>query len=353
MICAINKRIHMSKLHTLVLALVLALLQPGARAGSAEATQDMLTAAKSFLATLTPDQKAKAMFEFAGTERQNWHFIPKERKGLPLKEMTIAQRHLATALLASAMSSRGMIKATTIMSLEQILLEMEQGKGPLRDPERYFFSIFGTPTDNGTWGWRCEGHHMSLNFSLVDGKIAGLTPSFMGSNPGEVRVGDRAGLRVLAGEEFTGRALVTALTPDQQSIAIYTNVAPADVINLPDREAKTIEPLGISAAKLNPAQQQMLLTLIEEYVRRYRPELADADMAKIKAEGWEKIHFAWAGSMLIGQPHYYRVQGTEWMMEYDNTQNNANHVHASWRDLNNDFGGSMLKRHYQIEHNTK
>ena len=343
----------MVKLRILIMAVLLTWLSSTSRAGTVEATQEMVSAAKSLLASLNTDQKAKATFDFSGPERQNWHFIPKERKGLPLKEMTMAQRHLATALLSSALSSKGLIKATTIMSLEQILLDMEQGKGPIRDPERYFFSVFGTPSDSGTWGWRWEGHHMSLNFTLVEGKIIGLTPSFMGSNPGEVRLGDRAGLRTLAGEEFTGRALVTSLSPTQQGLAIYTNIAPADVINLPDRELKLMEPAGIAGDKLDANQQQMLVKVIEEYVRRYRPELADADMARIKADGWGKIYFAWAGSMEIGQPHYYRVQGTDWLMEYDNTQNNANHVHAAWRDLKNEFGGSALKRHYQNEHNTK
>lgn len=317
------------------------------------AALDMSYAANHFLQALTPEQKAKATYSFADAERVNWHFIPKERKGLPLKEMTQAQRHLATGLLASGMSSKGMIKATTIMSLEQILFEIEQGKGPKRDPEMYFVTVFGEPKGTNTWGWRVEGHHLSLNFTIVEGKVGGATPSFMGTNPGEVKTGARAGLRTLAAEEIIARELAKSLTAEQRAVVIFTNTAPADIFTAADRKARRLEPIGLVASKLTPAQQRLLWTVITEYVGRARPEVATVELAKMRAAGNSQIFFAWAGSTELGQGHYYRIQGTDWLLEYDNTQNNNNHVHAVWRDLKNDFGDDPLARHYSNEHPTK
>src|SRR5438093_1340124 len=249
---------------------------------SAEA---MAESANNFLVSLTPEQKAKASFEVKDDERFNWHFIPRDRKGLPLKEMTTAQRHLAYALLNSALSQRGFMKATTIMSLEDVLREMEKGGSQVRDPERYFVTIFGTPEAKGTWAWRVEGHHLSLNFTVVEGKTVSVTPSFLGSNPGEVREGPRKGLRVLAAEEDLARQLVLSLNDEQKKVAIYTNTAPREIITGNDRKAKALTPLGISAAKMNKAQTELLWQVIKEYVYRYRPELADQDLKRIEKGG--------------------------------------------------------------------
>src|SRR6266699_7313694 len=150
-------------------------------ADSQGVVEEMAAAANNFLATLTTEQAAKATYALNDNERFNWHFIPRERKGLPLKEMTPEQKHLAHALLSTALSHRGYLKASTIMSLEQVLRDLEQGKGPTRDPELYFVTIFGKPGARGTWGWRVEGHHLALNFMLVDGKEVSVTPSFLGS----------------------------------------------------------------------------------------------------------------------------------------------------------------------------
>ncbi len=317
------------------------------------AAVEMAQTAGHFLQSLTPDQKAKATYPLTDPERVNWHFIPKERKGLPLKEMTHAQRHLATGLMASGLSSKGLIKATTIMSLEQILLEIEQGKGPKRDPEMYFITIFGEPKESGTWGWRVEGHHLSLNFTVVAGQVGSVTPSFMGTNPGEVRTGIRTGLRTLAGEENIARELAKSLTAEQRAAVIFTNKAPADIITSADRKARVLEPKGLVASKLNAAQQQLLWSVITEYVGRARPEVATAELAKMRAAGIGQIYFGWAGSTETGEGHYYRIQGSGWLLEYDNTQNNNNHVHAVWRDLKNDFADDPLARHYSQEHNKK
>ncbi|HTG42975.1 MAG TPA: DUF3500 domain-containing protein [Verrucomicrobiae bacterium] len=313
---------------------------------------EMAEAARNFLATLSDEQKGKALFELKNDERLNWHFIPKERKGLPIKEMSSEQRVLANALLSSGLSHRGFFKASTIMSLEQILRDMEKGKGPVRDPERYFFSIFGQPQSHGTWGWRVEGHHLSLNFTLSGDDIS-VTPSFMGTNPGEVREGPRQGLRVLGVEEDLARTLVKSLDGEQKKVAIYTNRAPSEIITAADRKAHLLDPKGISLAKMNDAQKQMLLEVIKEYVNRARPEVADKEFNEIRGGSLDQIYFAWAGSTERGQGHYYRVQGPTFLLEYDNTQNNANHVHAVWRDLKDDFGEDILRKHYDESHHEK
>jgi hypothetical protein len=238
------------------------------------------------------------------------------------------------------------MKATTIMSLDEILRDMENGTGPVRDPELYYVSIFGKPEATGTWGWRVEGHHLSLNFLIVDGKEITVTPSFFGSNPAEVRQGPRIGLRVLGTEEDLGRQLVKSFTDEQKKIVIYTNAAPREIITGNNRKATALTPTGLVASKMDKTQQKLLQQIIEEYVRNYRPELADDDLKKIEKAGWGKIFFAWAGGLEPGEGHYYRVQGPTFLMEFDNTQNNANHIHTVWRDFEHDFGEDLLREHY-------
>jgi hypothetical protein len=326
--------------------LVVKLLSPLAAFAHTPA-EDMADAANHFLAALTPEQVGKATFEFRDNERTNWHFIPKPRKGLPFGEMTPSQHLLGYALLNSGLSQRGFMKASTIMSLDAILKDIERGSGPTRDPELYFVSIFGKPDAKGTWGWRVEGHHLALNFLIVSGKEISVTPSFFGANPAEVREGPRKGLRVLGSEENLARQLVKSLDAEQRKVAIYTNTAPRDIITGADRKARVLTPTGLSAAKMKPSQAELLHQLIREYVQRCRSELADADLKKIQSAGLEKLSFAWAGGTEPGEGHYYRVQGPGFLLEYDNTQNNANHIHAVWRDLENDFGDDILRRHYE------
>lgn len=327
----------------------LALLVVGSSVCSAvahEASEEIATAARNFLAALTPEQKQKATYEFKDAERVNWHFIPKGRNGLPLKEMTIAQRHLAQGLLASGLSQRGYLKATTIMSLEQVLFELEN-QAAHRDGELYYFTIFGEPSETKTWGWRVEGHHLSINFTLVKGHDIVATPSFYGSNPAEVKTGPRKGTRALAGEEDLGRKLIKSLTAEQRKTAITAEKAPNDVFTGNKRKVSALEPVGIPASKLTAEQNVILTELVKEYVYRHRAEIADKDLAKIKAAGWDKILFAWMGGIEPGEGHYYRVQGPTFLLEYDNVQNNNNHVHAVWRDFENDFGDDLLRRHHE------
>jgi hypothetical protein len=312
--------------------------------------EEMAGAANNFLAALSPDQRAKAVYEMKDEERFDWHFIPKPRKGLPIKEMTPAQRNLAHALLGTGLSQRGYAKAATIMSLEQVLFDLEKQKGPVRDAEVYYFTIFGSP-GNSAWGWRVEGHHISLNFTVGGNQVLAVTPSFLGANPGGIREGPRKGLRVLGVEEDLARQLVKSLDASQLKTALISNVAPREIITSNDRKAKTLEPLGVAMSALTQPQKDLLVSVLKEYVYRYRNEIAEPNLQKILQAGDGQIHFAWAGGLELGQPHYYRIQGPAFLMEYDNTQNNANHVHTVWRDLQNDFGGDPLREHYdQVPH---
>jgi hypothetical protein len=326
---------------------VLTGLVPTVRAHDAAA--DMAGAAQAFLAALNEGQRGKAAFELGAEVREDWHFIPKDtRPGLPLKEMDQAQRLLAYALLGSGLGNDGFVKATTIMSLEQILREMENAP-ERRDPEKYYFSIFGTPEAAGTWGWRCEGHHCSVNFTVVGGRLSG-TPNFLGANPGEVRTGPRAGLRVLAEEEEAGRTLVKHLNDDQKKIAVVPGDAPKDVLTEAKRHIEPLTPGGLAAATMTVEQKALLRDIINVYLNRARSELAAAEWKQIEAAGFDAVHFVWMGGEESGQPHYYRVQGPTFLLEYDNTQNEANHPHAVWREFKGDFGRDFLGDHLKKDH---
>jgi hypothetical protein len=314
-------------------------------------TDQSATAAEKFLATLDAPQKTKASLPFSADERENFHFTPQNnRAGLPLKEMTDAQRAAAMALLDSALSEKGKLKVTQIMTLESILAEIE--KNPTyRDNGKYFVTIFGTPGDDKGWGWRYEGHHLTLNLTYLHGKAVSVTPSFMGSNPGQVRVeGKHKGLQVLAAEEDLARALVTTLVADGKSSVVFSEKPPGEIITAENRTATALEPVGIAAGDMTETQQAALKTLFLQYSGRYRSEIAATDLERIKAAGLEKIRFGWAGGTKPGEAYYYRIQGPTFLMEAANIQNNANHLHATWRDFNNDFGRDLLKEHIENEH---
>jgi hypothetical protein len=311
--------------------------------------EDMSAAATVWLASLEPTQRQQACFEFPDAERFNWAYIPKPRKGLPFKEMTPSQRPLAVALLNSGLSHRGFLQASTIISLEEVLRKLEKNN-PGRDSELYYVSIFGQPGATKAWGWRLEGHHLSLNFTIANGHVAAQSPSFFGSNPADVQEGPRQGLRVLGSEEDLGRQFVTSLTVQQQAAAIIAKTASADILTSNSRKALQLTPAGLGFAELGAKQKVALQELVRFYADRFRAELAQSDLDKIERAGWDKVSFAWAGGLEKGQGHYYRVQGPTFVLEYDNTQNNANHIHTVWRDFMNDFGEDVLKKHYQSGH---
>ena len=333
--------------HSILLGVLVA--TPAVPALAHPPAKGMAEAAQAFLASLDDEQKSIATFPFDSEQRSDWHFIPKERVGLALKQMRTDQRQLAYALLQTAHSHSGFNKSLQIMTLEQILYEMEN-QSPRRDPELYHVSIFGTPSTKSTWGWRVEGHHLSVNFTLVDGKQIASTPSFFGTNPAEVKEGPRKGLRVLAVEEDLARKLAKSLTEEQRQVAIISDTAPDDIINGPGRDAQPLEPAGLPASKMEKAQVKLLTRLVREYVTRLRPRLAKRELNKIRQAGHDQLHFVWAGGLERGEKHYYRVQGPTFILEYDNTQNDANHAHSVWRDFDGDFGEDLLKKHYQDSH---
>jgi Protein of unknown function (DUF3500) len=309
----------------------------------------MAECANRFLASLTPEQKAKATFSFEDAERVNWAFVPLERKGLTLRDMTPYQKQLAYALLNAGLSQIGYVKAVTIMSLDDVLRVMEKDNGERRNPEKYYFSIFGTPADKGTWGYRVEGHHCSQNYTVVDGKVMNA-PSFFGANPAEVREGPRAGLRTLAQEEDLGRDVVASLTEDQRKTAVVDAKAPNEILTSNSRQAALKgQASGLSATKMTGAQYEKLLALLEMYAQNMPDQVAQYREEQIKKAG-KNIFFAWAGGVKKGEPHYYRVQAPAFLIEYDDTQNGANHIHTVWRDFTGDFGEDLLKAHYQASH---
>ncbi len=308
----------------------------------------MAEAANKFLASLTPEQKAKATLDFASENRRDWTIVPRDRKGVPLKDLNENQRLLAMEFMKTGLGASGYQKATTIISLEPILAQLEgQNRRFPRDPELYYFSIFGTPSAKAPWGWRIEGHHISLHFTIVKGEMISNTPLAFGANPAEVREGERKGLRALAGEEDKGRDLILALDEKQRAIAIFDQKAPSDILTLAKIKADPLKPEGIPASQMNKEQKALLEKLIDEYLARMPQDVAGERLKKMRDAGLDKIHFAWAGGVNKGDPHYYRVQSPSFLIEYDNTQNNANHIHTVWRDFNGDFGEDLLREHYQ------
>lgn len=314
--------------------------------GAHDIAAEMATAATAFLNSLGETSQAKISFAFDDENREGWHFVPKDRPGLPIGELTIEQHDLAMTMLQTALSHRGLETSQQIMQLESVLHAMENGN-PKRDPNRYNFYLFGAPSKEQPWGWRIEGHHLSINITIANGKVLSTTPAFMGASPAEIPIGPRQGFRALAQQEDLGRKLIKQLTVEQKEIAIISKMAPRDVINGPGTKAVRLEPLGIAASAMTPEQQTILTELIDCYLDNFRTELCRSDRQKIAEAGLEKIHFAWAGFIQPKKPHYYRVQGPTFILEYDNTQNKANHIHTTWRDTENDFGKNLLKQHYQ------
>ncbi len=338
----------------LLLSLSLAVLLASASMfGADPAAASMARAATAFLGTLSANQRPKAQFAFDAAERTHWHFIPTEmfaRNGLTLKEMTPAQRDAAQALLRSGLSQHGYLTATTIMSLENVLRVLEAGGQFVRDPERYFFAVFGTPSAAGTWGWRVEGHHVSLQFTVVNGAITVSAPTFFGSNPAEVRSGERKGLRALGFEEDPARALLASLRPEQRTKAIVAAQAPSDIITMVKVPVEPLAQDGVPAAEMDASQREKLMAIVNAYASLMAPDIAALRLAKLRAAGADRLTFAWAGETEPGKKHYYRIQGPTLLIEYDNTQNDGNHVHSVWRDFAGDFGRDLLREHLQHDH---
>jgi len=320
---------------------------------SQKTAASMAKAADAWLASLTADQKQRATFPFDSEERMRWHFVPNEqfpRKGVQIKEMSEAQRALARDLLKTGLSARGYMTASSIMELENVLkvVEGENRRFP-RDHEAYQFSVFGAPGDKKAWGWRFEGHHVSVRFDIVNGSLTSSTPSFFGSNPAEVRVdvpgAAPRGTRVLGAEEDAARGLLESLDPSQKTTAIVNVAAPNEMLTSNALKADPQSPLGLKAADMTKAQKDKLMALIDVYTGYMTPDIAAERLEKLKKAGLDTIAFAWAGETEKGKKHYYRIQGPTFLVEYDNAQNDGNHIHSVWRDFNGDFGADLLRAH--------
>ncbi len=285
----------------------------------------MADAALRFLAALDESQRLRASFAFDSPERFNWHWIPRERKGLPVKDLKPEQRALAFGLLDTGLSTKGMLKATTIMSLEEILRVKEHGTGPVRDPELYFVSVFGTPDDRGEWGWRIEGHHPALNYTRRDGRVVSATPFMFGSNPAEVHDGPRKGLRNLAEIEEPANKLLLSLNAEQRKEAVVSVDVP-DVTTTPNSaQPPTTAPEGISSVKLDREQRKSITRLMRAYCEIF-PEPIRGDLADQVARGEEDFHFAWYGPADPSKPHAFRLQGQTLFIDFDDKQDGANHA---------------------------
>jgi hypothetical protein len=347
-------KIHLSP-RGLVVAGCLALWFVGVHAAD-RSPAAMATAADAFLKSLSAEQRQQASFPFDGDERVHWHFIPTDmfpRNGLTLKVMTEPQRALARKLLESGLSQRGYTTATSIMDLENILGALEgsgasvetRGARMVRDPERYFFSVFGVPSAKGSWAWRVEGHHVSLHFTVVNGTYVASSPTFFGTNPAQVPDGPKKGMRILSAQEDSARTLLMALNAQQKTQAVINPAAPNDIVTMNNLTIDPLKPTGIAATALDAKQRELLMQVVDSYVGLMASDMAADRTAKLRSAGVDKITFAWAGDAERGKRHYYRIQGPTFLIEYDNTQNDANHIHSVWRDFNGDFGRDLLREH--------
>ncbi len=325
---------------SVMLALLVMLNGPSVRAD--ETGTAMADAASRFVAALDAQQKAQATFAFDSPERFNWHWIPRVRKGLPIKDLKPEQRALAFGLLDTGLSTKGMLKATTIMSLEEILRVQEHGTGPIRDPELYFVSVFGNPGDQSEWGWRVEGHHLSLNYTLRDGKVVSATPFMFGSNPAQVRDGSRKGLRNLADIEGPANKLLLSLNDDQRKEAVVSTDVP-DVTTTPNSaQPPPASPEGISSAKLDSGQRETITRLVQAYYENF-PAPVRTQLLDQLARGEEAFHFAWFGPADPSKPHSFRIQGPTLFIDFNDKQDEANHIHTFYRSLLGDFGATAAR----------
>jgi hypothetical protein len=340
------------KLSRILLALVMVLSLSGLAYVSQRTDPPaarMAAAAQKFLDSLTPEQKQKATFDFDNPERTNWEFVPMQdkdkrptRKGLPLQDMTAPQKQLALALVAAGTSDTGNKAATTIMGLESILKVLEAKGGTMvRDPEWYFFTLFGTPGKTGKWGWRVEGHHLSINYTLDNNEVVTATPTFFGANPATIKDGPRKGDRTLAEAEDYAIALFKALTDEQKTVALQKK-------KFDEPKSKTAKsgigaPVGVAAAKMDEKQRELLIKLVRSYATRLPEEVAAVELKAVQNAGFDKVHFAFSGGTEPGEGHTYRVQGPTFVIEFLNMQadsagNPANHIHSCWRKIDGDFG---------------
>ena len=309
----------------------------GASAQTVDAAQRITDAANRFLGLLDDGQRRKALIAFESDNRLDWHYIPRSRSGLTLGEMTVAQAEAARALFATVLNDQGLKLLDGVRLVEGVLREQQ---GSFRDPGRYYVSVFGTP-GRFPWGWRFEGHHLSLNFTLVGDRLVVDTPSFFGANPATVPSGAKKGLRVLGDEHDAGWAMLDSLSESQRREAVLSTRTYGDIVTSNREKVAPLDAAGIAASKLDERQRALLWKLVELYAASFEPGLAEARLARARQGGIESLIFGWAGSITRGSPHYYRVQGARFLIEYDASQDGGNHIHTVWRDFTGDFGEEL------------
>ena len=321
-----------------------------AQAGKQEASGRAMTeAATAFLNSLTPQQALQAKFGYDDAERLNWHFIPRVRKGLPIRDLEGEPLRRAQALLQSGLSPTGYAQTMDIMGLEEILYLLEPGeraeRRERRDPRKYYFSVFGTPELTGTWGWRIEGHHISLNFSVKDGQVVSSTPEFFGANPGSIEAGPGRSIRVLAPEEDLARQILKSASPEQLKVLWVDKKAPDDLRGGGVAQPENTPAVGLKAADMTADQKTLLAQVMSEYLKNMPSDVEQKRRDEVNAAGVDNLYFAWWGDQERNERHYYRIQGPTFIIEYNNTQNQANLVHSIWRQLGGDFNIRVAKQY--------
>jgi hypothetical protein len=319
---------------------------------AAQTAPQMRAGVERVLSSMPEKNRAQATRPFEDRDRTDWHYTPRSRNGVSFKDMDQRTRDAVHALLRTALSASGYRKVVNIIELEIVLREIETF-GWMRDPERYHLTVYGTPHAAKRWGWRFEGHHLSLNFTLAGDKLAVDAPSFFGANPAMVQKGEKKGLRALGEEHDAGWALFESLGDAQRRAALLDERTYGDIVTANRDKVDALPAGGIEAAKLDQKQRALLWRLIEVYAGNFEPGLAQARLARAKQGGIDSIRFGWAGSTLRGKPHYYRVQGARFLIEYDASQNDGNHIHSVWRDFTGDFGRDPLREHYSLARGTR
>lgn len=313
--------------------------------GTAATAARMRLAAEAFLMAVPARTAAAAALPFEDGNRFDWHYTPRGRSGVSFKDLDAKGREAVHELLRAALSAAGYRRVVNIIELESVLRELETF-GLMRDPEKYHLTIYGAPDPKKRWGWRFEGHHLSLNFTLAGDAIVAGTPSFFGANPAAVASGPRQGLRALAAEEDEARALLAMLPEAQRREAVFDARTFGEIVTGNSARIDPLKPVGIAASRLDERARAQLLKLVETYASAFEPALAAARMARVGEGGIESIRFGWAGATERGRPHYYRIQGPRFLIEYDASQNGGNHIHTVWRDFEGDFGRDFLREHH-------
>lgn len=315
----------------------------GERGRFPELARRMTEAAKAFLATLDAAQQATARAAFDVADHTEWRYLPGQRPGLPLYEMSQRQQTAALDLLDTGCGVAAAQAARGIIDLDTIPL------GPQRAGQ-YWFRVLGDPSSGEPWAWRANGHHLAVHLTIVGDSIA-VTPQFFGAEPAVVLHGPKQGLRTLPNEEEYARSLLARLDADQRRLAIVDENAPDDIRTRFDPVAdRSVVPAGLPYARMSGEQRELLHQLVRLYFDRAPGELADSSWQAAVDVGLDAVTFGWAGSDRRGQGHYYAVRGETFLLEYDNTQDDANHIHSVWRDLRADWGTDLLATHYADHH---